>query len=88
MAARGKHAASVSVTSAGRRAFLERRARSEPAIRAAREALLARSRGTSSDESGLQLGTFEMLYQSDDGRLCLFQTEDGHLSAVDSSKLI
>ena len=88
MAARGKHAASVTVTSAGRRAFLEKRASSEPAIRAARKALLARSRGASSDESGFQLGAFEMLYQSDDGRLCLFQTDDGHLSAVDSSKLL
>lgn len=34
------------------------------------------------------LATFEKLYQSNDGKLHLYQTEDGHLQAVDSAKLI
>ena len=33
-------------------------------------------------------GTFQMLYQSRDGRLCLFESKEGHLSAVDASKLV
>ena len=31
-------------------------------------------------------GAFKMLYESRDGRLCLFEGNDGHLSAVDASK--
>ncbi|WP_165172062.1 hypothetical protein [Adlercreutzia sp. ZJ242] len=31
--------------------------------------------------------TFSMLYESHDGRLCLFEDEDGHLTSVDASKL-
>lgn len=30
---------------------------------------------------------FQSLYQSRDGRLCLFEDEHGHLTAVDASKL-
>ena len=31
-------------------------------------------------------GAFTMLYESRDGRFCLFEGIDGHLSAVDASK--
>lgn len=31
--------------------------------------------------------TFQVLYESRDKRLCLFESRDGHLSAVDASKL-
>lgn len=31
-------------------------------------------------------GAFQMLYESRDGRFCLFEGVDGHLSAVDASK--
>lgn len=36
-------------------------------------------------ESGL--GCFALVYESRDGRLCLFEDAQGHLSAVDSSRL-
>lgn len=39
------------------------------------------------DESKTAPATFERLYESEDGRLVLFQTDKGHLAAVDSSKL-
>ena len=32
-------------------------------------------------------GAFRMLYESRDRRLCLFETREGHLAAVDASKL-
>lgn len=32
-------------------------------------------------------GAFQMLYESRDRRLCLFETREGHLAAVDASKL-
>ncbi len=31
--------------------------------------------------------TFSMLYESTDGRLCLFEDAYGHLTAVDASKM-
>lgn len=31
--------------------------------------------------------SFECLYESDDGKLVLFETDEGHLVAVDSSRL-
>lgn len=34
-----------------------------------------------------QPSRFDLLYESDDGKLCLFETHDGHLSAVPSSLL-
>ena len=74
--------------SAGRRAFLEKRAASESAIGEALEALKARRQAVCLAAKPLLPGTFEMLYQSDDGRLCLFQTDDGHISAVDSSRMV
>lgn len=39
------------------------------------------------DAAAAQFATFSMLYESADGRLCLFEDAQGHLSAVDSSKL-
>ncbi len=30
---------------------------------------------------------FRMIYESRDGKFCLFETDDGHLLAVDSAKL-
>ena len=32
--------------------------------------------------------TFSLLYESRDNRLCLFETRDGHLTAVDASRLV
>lgn len=32
--------------------------------------------------------TFGLLYESRDGRLCLFESASGHLTAVDSSRLV
>ena len=31
--------------------------------------------------------TFSVLYESQDGRLCLFEDANGHITAVDSSKM-
>ncbi len=33
-------------------------------------------------------GRFSLLYESDDGRLCLFEDVEGHLSAVDARRLV
>ena len=35
-----------------------------------------------------EMARFSLLYESRDGRLCLFQDADGHLVAVDASKLV
>lgn len=32
--------------------------------------------------------TFSLLYESSDGRLCVFEDEAGHLSAVDASRMV
>ncbi len=32
-------------------------------------------------------GTFSLLYESKDGRLCTFEDSQGHLTSVDSSRL-
>lgn len=32
--------------------------------------------------------TFSLLYESSDGRLCVFEDEAGHLSAVDASRML
>lgn len=87
MGMREEPAYSAFGASAGRRAFLEKRAENESAIREAVEALsLRRQAARVAAESPLP-DTFEMLYQSADGRFCLFQTEDGHINAVDSSRM-
>lgn len=87
MMVRGAHGASSSVTSEARKAFLAARAQSDPAIREARAKLEKRLLDVSADAVSAGPSTFSLLYESRDGRLCLFQAEDGHLSAVDSSKL-
>lgn len=87
MAARGKHGASTLPTSPARRAFLAARAQSAPAIGAAREALCARMREAAAESPADVPGAFSLLYESQDSRLCLFQTADGHLCAIDSAKL-
>lgn len=87
MAALGKHGVSTAPTSAGRRAFLAARAQSTPAIEEAKARLDERFRSMSAASKAASPGTFSLLYESGDGRLCLFQLEDGHLSAVDSSRL-
>ena len=84
---RGKHGASSSITTQGRRSFLERRAVSEPGIKAAKAALNARQAAADKNLDSNFPGTFELLYQSKDGKLRLYQTGDGHLSSVDGSKL-
>ena len=80
--------AGVIGSSARRKAFLERRSEGESSIRAAVQALNMRRQEARSIAEAPLPSTFEMLYQSDDGRFCLFQTEDGHISAVDSSRMI
>ncbi len=84
---RAKHGAGVTLTSSERKAFLAARAQSEPAIREAREALAKRLRGAAHTPSASLPASLTLLYESCDGKLCLFQTADGHLSAVDSSRL-
>ena len=32
--------------------------------------------------------TFALLYESKDGRLCTFEDKEGHLTSVDTSKLL
>ena len=32
--------------------------------------------------------TFSLVYESSDGRLCLFEDASGHLNAVDASRLV
>ncbi len=32
--------------------------------------------------------TFALLYESKDGRLCTFEDKEGHLTSVDTSKLV
>ena len=83
-----KLAAGTSAASADRRVLLEKRAASESAINEALAALKARRQAVGLAASPSLPGTFEMLYQSNDGRLCLFQTDDGHISAVDSSRMV
>lgn len=39
------------------------------------------------DAAPAQLAAFKLLYESRDGRLCLFEGECGSLTAVDSSRL-
>ena len=87
MAARGKHGASSGVTGAGRKAFLAARAQSTPAIQAARDSLTSRFETAGERGASGAPGAFSLLYESEDGRLRLFQTSDGHLCAVDSSRL-
>lgn len=36
--------------------------------------------------AGASLACFQLLYESRDKRLCLFESREGHLSAVDASK--
>ncbi len=33
-------------------------------------------------------GRFSLIYESEDGRLCLFEDAEGHLSAVDARRLV
>lgn len=35
----------------------------------------------------LSIGRFTLVYESKDGRLCLFEDADGHLTAVRADKL-
>ena len=85
--ARVERGAASSTATKGRRSFLEKRAASEPGIRAAKAALDERRAVAQGGPSPHLLGAFELLYQSKDGRLCLFQARDGHLSSVDGLKL-
>ena len=32
-------------------------------------------------------GNFSLIYESSDGRLCVFETRDGHVTAVDAARL-
>ena len=38
-------------------------------------------------EENLPLARITLLYESRDGRFCLFEDAEGHLAAVDASKL-
>lgn len=40
----------------------------------------------SAPESPNALARFTLLYESRDGRLCLFQDHEGHLTSVDSAR--
>ncbi len=40
------------------------------------------------EETSVPLARITLLYESRDGRFCLFEDADGHLAAVDASKLV
>lgn len=40
------------------------------------------------DTACTAVSTFDCLYESKDGKLACFQTEDGHLIAVDTGRLV
>ena len=40
------------------------------------------------EETLAPLARFTLLYESRDGRFCLFEDAEGHLAAVDASKLV
>ena len=40
------------------------------------------------EEASVPLARITLLYESRDGRFCLFEDADGHLAAVDASKLV
>ena len=40
------------------------------------------------EEPTVPLARITLLYESRDGRFCLFEDADGHLAAVDASKLV
>lgn len=46
------------------------------------------SKVLSSGQNQRTPGRFNLLYQSRDGKLCIFEDEGGHLTAVRSSRLV
>ena len=40
------------------------------------------------EAAAVPLARITLLYESRDGRFCLFEDADGHLAAVDASKLV
>jgi len=42
---------------------------------------------TSMVRQGPQAATFKLIYESRDGKLCLFEDAEGHLTAVNSKRL-
>ncbi len=49
---------------------------------------LAAKMATSGAASGGSLAAISLIYESRDGRLCLFEDAQGHISAVDSARLV
>ena len=45
-------------------------------------------REETTEEATVPLARITLLYESRDGRFCLFEDADGHLAAVDASKLV
>lgn len=43
--------------------------------------------GACGDRLQRSAATFQLLYESDDARFCLFETEDAHLNAVNAAHL-
>lgn len=68
--------------------------RASARVRDARDARDTRDAGNACDAGNAHAahrpalpGAFQLLYQSRDGRLCLFESKEGHLSAIDAAKL-
>lgn len=70
-----------------RAAYEQRRQERACGIAGKLEAVRERMLLPAPDAAPAQLAAFRLLYESRDGRLCLFESECGSLTAVDSSRL-